>query len=101
MRISTIRWSSCSRRRPRSSTTGSIPSRPFDERQGLDGGSLALAVDLDGQACAGWREVAQRKTESEDLAERPRADRPPDPAHFAVAAEEVGSLRGKLRIPQA
>src|SRR5437870_190321 len=53
----------------RSSTTGFIPSRPFDERQGLDGGSLALAVDLDGQACAGWREVAQRKTESDDLAE--------------------------------
>src|SRR5712691_4678208 len=100
MRISTIRWSSCSRRSPRSSTTGSIPSRPFDERQGLDGGSLALAVDLDGQACAGWREVAQRKTESDDLAERRRADRARDPAHFAVAAEEFGSWRGNLSILQ-
>src|SRR2546425_6055310 len=100
MRISTIRWSSCSRRSPRSSTTGSIPSRPFDERQGLDSGSLALAVDLDGQACAGWREVAQRKTESDDLAERRRADRARDPAHFAVAAEEFGSWRGNLSILQ-
>src|SRR5438309_5465883 len=100
MSTSTIRWSSCSRRSPRSSTTGSIPLRLFDERQGLDGGSLALAVDLDGQACAGWREVAQRKTESDDLAERRRADRARDPAHFAVAAEEFGSWRGNLSILQ-
>src|SRR5437016_14605496 len=98
MRISTIRWSSCSRRSPRSSTTGSIPLRLFDERQGVDGGSLALAVDLDGQACARWCEVAQRKTESDDLAERRRANRARDPAHFAVGAEEFGSWRGKLSI---